>query len=151
MKRIIALVLILLMLLPAASACSGKPANSGTEAPITEPPAGTSAPTQAPTEEPVITAEPTEAPAPTEDPTEAEALRIAAEHGLSADDLRGEYGLFIRFSEPVEGKPGVFQMTLRFDGIGKVHNGIPTPHFHIGSRVIPGYQMSDYLPRGYIE
>lgn len=103
MKRIIALVLILLMLLPAASACSGKPANSGTEAPITEPPAGTSAPTQAPTEEPVITAEPTEAPAPTEDPTEAEALRLAVEHGLSADDLRGEYGLFIRFSEAVEG------------------------------------------------
>ncbi|MBQ1520613.1 MAG: hypothetical protein IIZ56_03960, partial [Clostridia bacterium] len=48
------------------------------------------------------TPEPTDTPAPTEDPTPARALALAAEHGLTEDDLHGEYELFIRFSETVE-------------------------------------------------
>ena len=42
-------------------------------------------------------------PEPDDNPAVAEALRIAREHGLSDDELRGEYELFIRFSETLEG------------------------------------------------
>ncbi|MBR6006737.1 MAG: hypothetical protein IK064_03835, partial [Clostridia bacterium] len=40
-------------------------------------------------------------------PTVREALAAAEEHGLSKEDLRGEYELFLRFSETVEGNPGL--------------------------------------------
>lgn len=102
MKRIIAAILITLMLLPMLSACSHKPAESGAEATHTaqasvRPTAPAAEPTQAPT--PV----PTDTPAPTEDPIPAEALALASEHGLTEEDLHGEYALFLRFGETVEG------------------------------------------------
>ncbi len=56
-------------------------------------------PTAEPTPEP--TAEPTAAP----DPIQAQASALAAQHGLTEEDLRGEYGLFIEFSEAIEGNP----------------------------------------------
>ena len=105
MKRIIAAILISLMLLSVASACTHKPADGGSEAANTaeatqsltaEP---TSAPTEAPTEAPT--------PAPTEDPLPAAALALAEEHGLTEEDIRGEYELFIRFSETVEENPAL--------------------------------------------
>ncbi|MBR4743713.1 MAG: hypothetical protein IK082_05945 [Oscillospiraceae bacterium] len=102
MKKIIAAILITLMLLPMLSACSHKPAESGAEAAHTaeatvQPTAHGAEPTEAPT--PV----PTDTPAPTEDPLPAAALALAYEHGLSEEDIRGEYELFIRFSKTVEG------------------------------------------------
>lgn len=105
MKRIIAAILISLMLLSMASACTHKPANGGSQATNTA--EATQIPTAKPTE--ASTEAPTEAPtpAPTEDPAAAEAVRMAAEHGLAADDLRGEYALFIRFCEAVEGNEGL--------------------------------------------
>ena len=102
MKRIIAAILITLMLLPMLSACSHKPAESGAEAAHTpeatvQPTAPAAEPTEAPT--PV----PTDTPAPTEDPIPAAAIALAEEHGLTEEDLHGEYGLFMRFAETVEG------------------------------------------------
>ncbi len=111
MKRIIVFLLISLMLLSMASACSPKPADSGTDATNTqtaqpeETPGQTAEPTEEPTEtrteEP--TPEPTATPAPTEDPSPAMAIALAAEHGLTEEDLHGEYALFLRFSKAVEG------------------------------------------------
>ena len=72
MKKILALMLVLVMFVLGLTACSSKPAAEPTAAP-TE--AATEAPTEAPTEEPTEapTEEPTEAPTeePTEEPTEA--------------------------------------------------------------------------------
>ncbi len=64
----------------------------------------------------------------------------------------GEDGRISHYAtfEPVKNKPGVIKMKLRFDGIGNAHNGISTPHFHIGSKVVPGYKMLEYLPKGYL-
>jgi hypothetical protein len=97
-SRTIAAILITLMLLSIASACTHSPAVGGEAA-------NTAAPTQSQTAEPTEppTEAPTETPAPTEDPTPAMALALAQEHGLSEEDVRGEYELFIRFSETVEG------------------------------------------------
>ena len=103
MKRITAAILIFLMLLTMAPACARRPADSGTDAPDTQTaqpdatPGQTAEPTEAPTEEP------TAAPAPTEDPVPARATALAAEHGLAEEELHGEYALFLRFSEAVEG------------------------------------------------
>lgn len=102
MKRIIAAILTTLMLLPMLSACSHKPAESGAEANYTdEATARPTAPAAEPTEAP--TPVPTDTPAPTEDPIPAAAVAFAAEHGLTEEDLHGEYELFLRFGEAVEG------------------------------------------------
>ena len=98
MKRIIAAILISLMLLSLLSACTHSPTDGGAEPANTEEMAKpTAEPTEAPTPEPTAT------PAPTEDPLPAAALTLACEHGLTEEDIRGEYELFIRFSETVEG------------------------------------------------
>ena len=109
MKRIVAAILFLLMLIPVASACSKKPADSGTEVlntteTIHDP---TAAPTDALTESP--TKEPALTPSPTEEPIADEALRLAEKHGLAEDDIRGEYALFIKFCEAVEGNEGLHE------------------------------------------
>lgn len=106
MKRIIAAILITLMLLPMLSACSHKPAESGIDAPSTQTaqPDATPYQTTAPVEEPTeaATPVPTDTPTPTEDPIPAAAVALAAEHGLTEDDIHGEYELFLRFEEAVE-------------------------------------------------
>ncbi len=107
MKRIIAVILITLILLPMLSACARKPAESGNDLPNTQTaqpdatPRQTTAPAKEPTEAP--TPVPTDTPAPTEDPIPAAAVAFAAEHGLTEEDLHGEYELFLRFGEAVEG------------------------------------------------
>ena len=102
MKKIISAILITLMLLPMLSACSHKPAESGAEATHTADAAVLpTAPAEEPTEAP--TPEPTDTPAPTEDPIPQAALALASEHGLTQEDLHGEYELFLRFGEAVEG------------------------------------------------
>ncbi len=120
MKRIITAILITLMLLPILSACSHKPEENSAEATHTakatvKPTAPATDPTEAPTPVPTDTLTPTDvpaptdmpaptdAPAPTEDPISAEALVLAKEHGLTEEDLHGEYELFLRFSKTVEG------------------------------------------------
>lgn len=102
MKRIIASILITLMLLSILSACSHKPAETDAEAARTpEATVQPTAPAAQPTEAP--TTVPTDTPAPTEDPTPAAAIALAEEHGLTEEDLHGEYELFMRFAETVEG------------------------------------------------
>lgn len=102
MKKIISAILITLMLLPMLSACSHKPAESGAEATHTADAAVLpTAPAEEPTEAP--TPEPTDTTAPTEDPIPQAALALASEHGLTQEDLHGEYELFLRFGEAVEG------------------------------------------------
>lgn len=107
MKRIVAAIFISLMLLSMASACTHKPADGGSEAANTAKAtqSQTAEPTLAPTEAP--TEAPTDTPEPTEDPLPAAALALAEEHGLPEEDIRGEYELFIRFSETVEGNPAL--------------------------------------------
>ncbi|MCR4707470.1 MAG: hypothetical protein K5746_05920 [Clostridiales bacterium] len=106
MKRIITAILITLMLLPMLSACSHKPAESDAEATHTaeatvRPTAPAAEPTESPTPVPIDT------PAPTKEPTTARAIALAEEHGLTEEALHGEYGLFLRFSETVEGNPAL--------------------------------------------
>ncbi|MBO4879371.1 MAG: PT domain-containing protein, partial [Clostridia bacterium] len=101
--------LLVFCLIPGIFACSAArtPADDGsspapTEGPATAAPTAgdvTAAPTDAPTEAPTA--------APTEVPVEEEALRLAALHGLGKDDLRGEYALFLRFSEALEANQGI--------------------------------------------
>ncbi|MBO4879842.1 MAG: PT domain-containing protein [Clostridia bacterium] len=116
MKRIVSLLLVI-CLIPGIFACSAArtPADDGSSPALTEGPATaaptaddvTAAPTEATTERP--TEAPTEEPTavPTEVPVEEEALRVAALHGLGEDDLRGEYALFLRFSEALEANRGI--------------------------------------------
>lgn len=98
MKRFVTLLLIL-SLIPGLFACSAKqtPADSigSPEAQETGSTAATDSPTDAPTA------------VPTDDPNKAEALRLGTLHGLGEDDLRGEYALFIRFSETIEANSGL--------------------------------------------
>ncbi|MBO4562753.1 MAG: hypothetical protein J5772_03990 [Clostridia bacterium] len=103
MKKIIAAIMMVLMLLSMASACTHSPTDGGAEA------ANTAEATQSLTAEPTQapTAEPTATPAPTEDPLPAAALALAEEHGLTEEDIRGEYELFLMFSETVEGNPAL--------------------------------------------
>ena len=54
--------------------------------------------------------------------------------------------------EPNPRNPSRFDEVLRFDGVGKAHAGIETPHFHILRKtVVRGLLMRNYYPRGYIE
>jgi hypothetical protein len=41
------------------------------------------------------------------DPEQAKALDLAGQHGLSEEDLKGEFSLFLKFSETVEGNSGL--------------------------------------------
>ena len=84
---------------------SPMPAITATEAPKpTEAPRLTDAAEPAVTSEPDVTATPSPEPTPTPVPQEAinEAVRIAAEHGLSEADLHGEYTLFLDFADTAE-------------------------------------------------
>lgn len=86
------------------SLCAGC-AHNNVPAETPEPTAG---PTEAVTEEeqtpsPSPTAEPT----PTADPVIAEALRIAEQHGLTEEELYGEYDFFILFADTVDGNEGL--------------------------------------------
>lgn len=108
MKKAAAILIILMFLLAAGCSKPSVGGNANTKAPAWTTPAAstpaaelTSEPTDPPTEEP------SPEPGPTLEPTAREALAAAEEHGLSEDDLRGEYELFLRFSETVEGNPGL--------------------------------------------
>ncbi len=80
-----------------------------TEVPSPQEAQPTASPTQPETQEHVNNT-PTDTPAPTAEAAETpavkdntEALRIAELHGLSEKDLRGQYDLFVMFSEMIEG------------------------------------------------
>ena len=94
MKKAISALMIIILLLLAAGCAKKTGDQGGASVPAKK---ETPAPSAGPT--PVPTAEPTP------DPVKAEAVRIAGEHGLSEDELYGEYGLFIGFSEAVESAP----------------------------------------------
>lgn len=64
--------------------------------------------TEAPTPTPEPTPEPTPTPTPTPDP-EPLAREIAESVGLSEEDLRGEYALFLRFNDAVSMNPGLHE------------------------------------------
>ena len=118
MKKSILIILSVFMLAQFAG-CAKRPGGTGTDpaqgtpyAAVTAEADGTAQaaePTPGYTAEPTpgYTAEPTPGytpePTPVQDPEAAEALELALRHGLSAEELRGEYGLFIRFAETVEG------------------------------------------------
>lgn len=105
MKKTISIILAALLLcLTAGCAKVGPSGSVQTAAPETTSPASS-----APEHRGEVTPEPTASPetTPKPDPEAAEALRIAAEHGLADEDLHGEYGLFRRFSETVEGNSGL--------------------------------------------
>ena len=93
-KKALTIVLIILLLCSAVGCL--KPSDSGS-AP-TEAPGETAAQTAWPTSETT----PSPEPGPTQEPIVRDALKTAEDHGLSEDDLRGEYELFLRFSETIE-------------------------------------------------
>ena len=84
---------------------SPTPVITATEAPKpTDVPKPTDAAQPDATSEPDVTATPAPEPTPTPLPQEAidEAVRIAAAHGLSEEDLHGEYALFLEFAKEAE-------------------------------------------------
>ncbi|MBQ7060827.1 MAG: hypothetical protein IJM85_03490 [Clostridia bacterium] len=104
MKKILSFLLILCLLCGLA-ACSGKPGS--TEPPATaeagSTPGSSEKPTKAPKETPAPTGRPSPVPVTAAPSTpEPDARAIAALHGLDESDLRGEYALFLRFSQALE-------------------------------------------------
>lgn len=84
-----------------------------------------------------MTAEPTPSPtpSPTPDPKALEALAAAKEHGLSDEDLRGEYELFLRFTETVEGDPelgGYRELVYRIFPVIADHTEYLDPEYFFG-------------------
>lgn len=102
MKKTIALLSAALALLMFAG-CAGSKGGGHTAGAETAPPAAETAAAPSFTALPEPTPEPTAA----DDPVRAEALRIAELNGLSEEDLRGEFGMFLGFAEAVEGNPAI--------------------------------------------
>ncbi len=119
MKRIIALLLTIMLFTGLCGGCRNysnpvtelTPAvNEPTREPVSSTPGTNDLTADVPSEEPTAsltsTPEPTDeltsVPAPSEDSYRDEALRIAELHGLTEEDICGEYSLLVRFSETVE-------------------------------------------------
>jgi len=119
MKRICAILLAFCML-PAALAGCGAKGETAAESSSVAPVEGTTAEeSKAPSSEPVTASESetaesdttetseettseTEVLAPEEQAAETEALELAEKHGLTKEDLKGKYTLFLKFAETVE-------------------------------------------------
>ncbi len=115
MKRIITLLIILCLITTQFAGCASKPAeqlNPSTETSSEDESTTEDSRTEVSTTEapPVPTTEApedTSSETPSENPVEAEAIKLASLHGLSPEDLRGAYDLFLHFSEVVEGNAGL--------------------------------------------
>ena len=77
-------------------------------------------------------------------------LNASGDHSTFRTDATGRVTHYASW-KPNPKNPTGFDVTYRFDGIGRAHNGVPTPHIHDfvanGGRAIPPRLWQ--LPRGY--